>query len=157
SSACKREPRLPPGLRARSSAPPLRHSSCSPSILEWAVYDVGAMSGRSFLQIPGPTNIPDRVLRAMDRPVIDHRSPEFAQLTEDARVGLRKVFGTVDGSPMLYPASGTGATEAALVNVLQPGDRVLSFNYGMFSGGMGNIARRFGYQVDEVPLRWGQA
>jgi alanine-glyoxylate transaminase/serine-glyoxylate transaminase/serine-pyruvate transaminase len=115
------------------------------------------MSGRSFLQIPGPTNIPDRVLRAMDRPVVDHRSPEFAQLTEDARVGLRKVFGTVDGSPMLYPASGTGATEAAMVNVLRPGDRVLSYNYGLFSGGMGNIARRFGYEVDEVGLRWGQA
>jgi alanine-glyoxylate transaminase/serine-glyoxylate transaminase/serine-pyruvate transaminase len=115
------------------------------------------MSGRAFLQIPGPTNLPDRVLRAMDRPVIDHRSPEFAELTEDVRVGLRKVFGTRDGSPMLYPGSGTGATEAALVNVLRPGDRVLSFNYGVFSGGLGAIARRFGYEVDEVPMRWGQA
>jgi alanine-glyoxylate transaminase/serine-glyoxylate transaminase/serine-pyruvate transaminase len=93
----------------------------------------------------------------MDRPVVDHRSPEFAQLTEDARVGLRKVFGTVDGAPMLYPASGTGATEAALVNALSPGDRVLSFNYGLFSGGMGAIARKFGYEVDEVGMRWGQA
>lgn len=93
----------------------------------------------------------------MDRPVIDHRSPEFAQLTEDVRVGLRRVFGTRDGAPMLYPASGTGATEAALVNVLRPGERVLSFNYGLFSGGLGNIARKFGYTVDEVPLRWGQA
>jgi alanine-glyoxylate transaminase/serine-glyoxylate transaminase/serine-pyruvate transaminase len=115
------------------------------------------MSGRSFLQIPGPTNLPDRVLRAMDRPVVDHRSPEFAELTEDVRVGLRRVFGTRDGASMLYPASGTGATEAALVNVLRPGDRVLSFNYGLFSGGLGMIARRFGYEVDEVPLRWGQA
>jgi len=115
------------------------------------------MSGRSFLQIPGPTNIPDRVLRAMDRPVVDHRSPEFAQLTEDVRVGLREVFGTRDGQPMLYPASGTGATEAALVNVFRPGDRVLSYNYGLFSGGMANIARKFGFEVDEVALRWGQA
>jgi alanine-glyoxylate transaminase/serine-glyoxylate transaminase/serine-pyruvate transaminase len=115
------------------------------------------MSGRDFLQIPGPTNLPDRVLRAMDRPVIDHRSPEFAQLTEDVRLGLRRVFGTRDGAPMLYPASGTGATEAALVNVLRPGERVLSFNYGLFSGGMGVIARKFGYDVDEVTLRWGQA
>jgi alanine-glyoxylate transaminase/serine-glyoxylate transaminase/serine-pyruvate transaminase len=115
------------------------------------------MSGRAYLQIPGPTNLPDRVLRAMDRPVVDHRSPEFAQLTEDVRVGLRRVFGTRDGAPMLYPASGTGATEAALVNVLRPGDRVLSFNYGLFSGGMGSIARRFGYDVHEVGLRWGQA
>ena len=109
------------------------------------------------MQIPGPTNIPDRVLRAMDRPVVDHRSPEFAQLTEDVRVGLRRVFGTRDGAPMLYPASGTGATEAALVNALAPGDRVLVFNYGLFSGGLGVIARKFGYEVDEVPLRWGQA
>jgi len=93
----------------------------------------------------------------MDRPVVDHRSPEFAQLTEDVRVGLRRVFGTQDGAPMLYPASGTGATEAALVNVLAPGDRVLAFNYGLFSGGLGNIARKFGYDVDEVGLRWGQA
>jgi alanine-glyoxylate transaminase / serine-glyoxylate transaminase / serine-pyruvate transaminase len=115
------------------------------------------MSGRAFLQIPGPTNIPDRVLGAMDRPVVDHRSPEFAQLTEDVRVGLRSVFGTREGAPMLYPASGTGATEAALVNVLRPGDRVLSFNYGVFSAGMGVIARKFGFEVDEVELCWGQA
>jgi alanine-glyoxylate transaminase / serine-glyoxylate transaminase / serine-pyruvate transaminase len=93
----------------------------------------------------------------MDRPVVDHRSPEFAQLTEDVRVGLRRVFGTRDGAPMLYPASGTGATEAALVNVLRPSDRVLAFNYGIFSGGMGAIARKFGFEVDEVPMRWGQA
>src|ERR1700737_4403019 len=115
------------------------------------------MSGRPFLQTPGPTNIPDRILRAMDRPIVDHRSPEFAQLTEDVRTGLRRVFGTRDGAPMLYPSSGTGATEAALVNALAPGDRVLTFNYGIFSGGMANIARKFGFEVDEVPLRLGQA
>jgi alanine-glyoxylate transaminase / serine-glyoxylate transaminase / serine-pyruvate transaminase len=115
------------------------------------------MSGRAFLQIPGPTNIPDRVLRAMDRPIVDHRSPEFAQLTEDVRVGMRRVFGTRDGAPMLYPASGTGATEAALVNALAPGDRVLTFDYGHFSAGLGVIARKFGFEVDEVKMRWGQA
>ena len=118
---------------------------------------VRVMSGRAFLQIPGPTNIPDRVLRAMDRPLVDHRSPEFAQLTEDVRVGLRRVFGTRDGVPMLYPASGTGATEAAFVNVLRPSDRVLAFNCGFFGSAMGMIARRFGIEVDEVALRWGQA
>lgn len=115
------------------------------------------MSGRAFLQIPGPTNIPDRVLRAMDRSVIDHRGPEFAQLTEDVRSGLRRVFGTGDGVPLLYPGSGTGATEAAIVNTLAPGDRVLSYSYGSFSIGIGAIARRFGIEVDEVKLRWGQA
>src|SRR3954454_17535728 len=91
--------------------------------------------GRHFLQIPGPSPIPDRVLRAMDRPVIDHRGPEFAALTEAVRLGLRQVFGTQDGVPMLYPGSGTGAIEAALVNTLAPGERVLVFNYGVFSGG----------------------
>ncbi|HYY87950.1 MAG TPA: aminotransferase class V-fold PLP-dependent enzyme, partial [Chloroflexota bacterium] len=115
------------------------------------------MSGRPFLQIPGPTNVPERVLRAMDRAVIDHRSPEFAELTQAVRSGLRSVFGTRDGVPMLYPASGTGATEAALVNLLAPGDRVLVFNYGVFSGGMATIAREFGFEVDEVVLRYGQA
>jgi alanine-glyoxylate transaminase/serine-glyoxylate transaminase/serine-pyruvate transaminase len=114
------------------------------------------MSGRVFLQIPGPTNIPDRVLRAMDRSVIDHRSPEFAQLTEDVRTGLRRVFGTREGMPMLYPGSGTGATEAAIVNAFAPGDRVLTFSYGTFSNGIGAIARKFGLDVDEVKLRWGQ-
>src|SRR5437868_4149152 len=114
-------------------------------------------SGRQFLQIPGPTNIPERVLRAMDRPVVDHRSPEFAQLTEDVRAGLRRVFGTRDGAPMLYPGSGTGATEAALVNALAPGDRVLVYAYGVFSAGLALIARRFGYEVDEVKMRWGQS
>jgi alanine-glyoxylate transaminase/serine-glyoxylate transaminase/serine-pyruvate transaminase len=115
------------------------------------------MSGRPFLQIPGPTNIPERVLRAMDRSIIDHRSPEFAELTQDVRAGLRAVFGTRDGVPMLYPASGTGATEAAIVNVFAPGDRVLVFNYGLFSGGLATIARKFGLEVDEVPMRYGQA
>ena len=117
----------------------------------------GVMSGRAFLQIPGPTNIPDRVLRAMDRPMVDHRSPEFAEITEDVRVGLRRVFGTREGVPMLYPGSGTGATEAAFVNVLRPGDRVLTFDCGFFGGGLATIARRFGIEVDEVTLRWGQA
>jgi alanine-glyoxylate transaminase / serine-glyoxylate transaminase / serine-pyruvate transaminase len=114
------------------------------------------MSGRPFLQIPGPTNVPERVLRAMDRSVIDHRSPEFAELTQAVRSGLRAIFGTVEGVPMLYPASGTGATEAAIVNVFAPGDRVLVYNYGLFGAGLATIARRFGLEVDEVMLRYGQ-
>lgn len=114
------------------------------------------MSGRHFLQIPGPTNVPDRVLRAMDRPVVDHRGAEFAELTQAVRKGMRAVFKTAEGVPLLYPASGTGATEAALVNVLAPGDRVLVFTYGLFCNGLATIARKFGFVVDEVPLRWGQ-
>ena len=114
------------------------------------------MSGRAFLQIPGPTNIPDRVLRAMDRPVVDHRGPEFAAVTERVRAGLKQVFGTRDGVPMLYPGSGTGAIEAALVNVLSPGERVLVYNYGVFSGGLAAISRRFKLDVDEVVLGYGK-
>src|SRR5260221_3590592 len=113
-------------------------------------------TGRHFLQIPGPTNIPDRVLRAMDRPVIDHRGPEFAALTENVRIGLKRVFGTTTGVPMLYPGSGTGAIEAALVNTLSPGERVLVYNYGVFSGGLAMMARKFGFEVDEITLRQGQ-
>ena len=114
------------------------------------------LSGRPFLQIPGPTNVPDRILRAMDRPVIDHRSPEFATLTREVLPGMRQVFGTRDGAVVLYPGSGTGAWEASLVNVLAPGDRVLAFNYGHFSALFARTARNLGYEVDEVPLRWGQ-
>src|SRR5687767_14729337 len=118
-------------------------------------------SGRPFLQIPGPTNVPDRVLRAMDRPVIDHRGPEFAALTKEILPLLRTVFGTRGGpdggEPILYPSSGTGAWEASLVNVLAPGDRVLAFTYGHFSAQFAQTARNLGFDVDEVPLRWGQA
>ena len=89
-------------------------------------------TGRHFLQIPGPTNVPDRVLRAMDRPVIDHRSAEFASLGTEVLEGMRAIFQTK--SPVvMYPASGTGAWEAALVNTMSPGDRVLLFETGHFS------------------------
>jgi alanine-glyoxylate transaminase/serine-glyoxylate transaminase/serine-pyruvate transaminase len=114
------------------------------------------MSGRPFLQIPGPTNVPDRILRAMDRPVIDHRSPAFAELTKAILPPLRHIFGTQEGAVVIYPSSGTGAWEAALTNVLAPGERVLAFNYGHFSDLFGRAARTLGFEVDEVPLRWGQ-
>src|SRR3712207_4478352 len=114
-----------------------------------------SVSGRPFLQIPGPTNVPDRVLRAMDRAVIDHRGPEFAGLTQEILPPLRQVWGTREGAVVLYPASGTGSWEAALVNVLRPGDRVLAFNYGQFSAGFAQAARNLGFAVDEVPLPWG--
>src|SRR3954462_4078962 len=81
-------------------------------------------AGRHFLQIPGPTNVPDRVLRAIDRPTIDHRGPEFQALGKEVLEGMKRVFKTK--SPVvIYPASGTGAWEAALVNTLSPGDKVL--------------------------------
>jgi alanine-glyoxylate transaminase/serine-glyoxylate transaminase/serine-pyruvate transaminase len=110
-------------------------------------------SGRHFLQIPGPTNVPDRVLRALDHPTIDHRGPEFARLTLEILDGLKRVFQTA--SPIvIYPASGTGAWEAALVNTLSPGDRVLMFETGHFATLWRKMADRLGLVVDFVPGDW---
>jgi alanine-glyoxylate transaminase/serine-glyoxylate transaminase/serine-pyruvate transaminase len=89
-------------------------------------------SGRHLLQIPGPTNVPEQVLRAIARPTIDHRGPEFAALTKDLLERLPTVFQT-GGPVIVYPSSGTGAWEAALVNTLSPGDRVLAFETGHFA------------------------
>ncbi|MFN3286068.1 MAG: serine--glyoxylate aminotransferase, partial [bacterium] len=85
------------------------------------------------MQIPGPTNLPDRVLRAMDRPIPDHRGPEMPELLTEVREGLRQVFRTRSGEVVLFPGSGTGAWEASVVNTLEPGDRVLAFDIGQFS------------------------
>ena len=115
------------------------------------------MSGRPFLQIPGPTNVPDRVLRAMDRAVIDHRGPAFGALVRGLLPDLAKVFKTARGRVIVYPSSGTGAWEAALVNVLAPGDRVLAFDHGHFSAHFAAAARSLGFAVDLVPLRWSQS
>ncbi len=110
-------------------------------------------TGRHFLQIPGPTNVPDRILRAMHSAVIDHRGPEFAKLGSEVLENLRPVFQTA-GPVVIYPASGTGAWEAAIVNTLSPGDRVLMFETGHFSQLWRQIAERFGIQVDYVPGNW---
>ena len=110
-------------------------------------------TGRHFLQIPGPTNVPDRVLRAMDQPVIDHRGPEFAQLGLAVFSGLRDVFQT-KSHVIVYPSSGTGAIEAALVNTLSAGDRLLIFETGQFSNIWRQIAERLGLEVDYIPGSW---
>jgi alanine-glyoxylate transaminase/serine-glyoxylate transaminase/serine-pyruvate transaminase len=115
------------------------------------------VSGRPFLQIPGPTNVPDRVLRAMDRAVIDHRSPAFAALVRGLLPDLARVFKTERGRVIVYPSSGTGAWEASLVNVLAPGDRVLAFDHGHFSAAFAAASRNLGFAVDLVPLRWGRS
>jgi alanine-glyoxylate transaminase/serine-glyoxylate transaminase/serine-pyruvate transaminase len=109
--------------------------------------------GRHFLQIPGPTNVPDRVLRAIDNPTIDHRGPEFAALGREVLAGCRDVFRT-DGPVVIYPSSGTGAWEAALVNTLSPGDRVLAFETGHFATLWRTMAERLGLEVDWVPGDW---
>jgi len=110
-------------------------------------------SGRHFLQIPGPTNVPDRVLRAIDRPTIDHRSRDFARLGRDVLEGMQRLFRT-RGHVFIYPASGTGAWEAALVNTLSPGDRVLMFETGHFATLWRTMAARFGLDVEFVPGDW---
>jgi alanine-glyoxylate transaminase / serine-glyoxylate transaminase / serine-pyruvate transaminase len=110
-------------------------------------------SGRHFLQIPGPTNVPDRVLRAIDAPTIDHRGPDFATLGLEVLEGLRHVFKT-SGPVVVYPSSGTGAWEAALVNTLSPGDRVLAFETGHFATLWRAMAERLGLQVRWIAGDW---
>jgi len=114
---------------------------------------VTAHSGRHFLQIPGPTNVPDRVLRAIAQPTIDHRGPDFAEQTRDLLQRVKPVFGT-SGPVVIYPSSGTGAWEAALVNTLSPGDRVLAFETGHFASLWREMAERLGLVVDFVPGDW---
>jgi alanine-glyoxylate transaminase / serine-glyoxylate transaminase / serine-pyruvate transaminase len=110
-------------------------------------------SGRHFLQIPGPTNVPDRILRAMDRATIDHRGADFAELGLRVLDGLKDVFKTT-GPVIIYPASGTGAWEAALVNTLSTGDRVLMCETGQFSTLWANLAARFGLDVEVLSGDW---
>jgi alanine-glyoxylate transaminase/serine-glyoxylate transaminase/serine-pyruvate transaminase len=110
-------------------------------------------TGRHFLQIPGPTNTPDRVLRAMAQPTIDHRSAEFAALGRSVLEGLNRIFQT-SGPVVIFPASGSGAWEASLVNTLSPGDRVLGFDIGEFARNWMEVARRLGLDVEVMPGDW---
>jgi alanine-glyoxylate transaminase/serine-glyoxylate transaminase/serine-pyruvate transaminase len=114
---------------------------------------MGYKSGRHFLQIPGPTNVPDRVLRAISQATIDHRGPEFAQLALEIFQGLQTIFKTT-GTVVIYPSSGTGAWEASLVNTLSPGDKVLMFETGYFAALWRNVAVKLGLEVDFVPGDW---
>jgi alanine-glyoxylate transaminase/serine-glyoxylate transaminase/serine-pyruvate transaminase len=112
-------------------------------------------AGRHFLQIPGPSNVPDRILRAMNRATIDHRGPEFAQLGLECLKGMKTLFRTGDsGHVFIYPSSGTGAWEAAIVNTLNAGDRVLMFETGHFAVLWRRIAEKFGLVVDFVEGDW---
>ena len=111
-------------------------------------------AGRHFLQIPGPTNVPDRVLRAIDFPTMDHRGPDFALLGKAVLAGMKRVFQTTQGEVVIYPASGTGAWEAALVNTLSPGDRVLMVETGHFATLWQKMAQRLGLEADFLPGDW---
>jgi len=110
-------------------------------------------SGRHFLQIPGPTNVPDRVLRAIDRPTIDHRGPEFGRMGKEVLEAMKGIFKTKE-EVFIFPSSGTGAWEAALVNVLSPGDRVLMFETGQFATLWCELAERLGLKPEFVEGDW---
>ena len=113
----------------------------------------GIVSGRHFLQIPGPTNVPERVLRAIDSATIDHRGPGFAQMAMEVLDGLGKIFKTSQ-PVVVFPASGTGAWEAALVNCLSPGDTVLMYETGHFATGWCNLAERYDLNTIFIPGDW---
>jgi len=110
-------------------------------------------SGRHFLQIPGPTNVPDRILRAIEQPTIDHRGPEFKILSLEILEGIKKIFKTKQ-PVIIYPGSGTGAWEAALVNTLSPGDRVLMYDTGHFASTWHKIACKLGLEAQLLPGDW---
>src|SRR5260370_6437655 len=109
--------------------------------------------GRHFHEIPGPTNVPDRVLRAMDMPHVDHRGPEFAELGYAVLAGCQRIFRTKQ-PVIIYPASGSGAWEAAIVNTLSPGDKVLMAETGQFAVLWRGIAEKFKLDVELLPTDW---
>lgn len=113
------------------------------------------MPGQSHLRIPGPTPVPERLVRAMAQPIIDHRGPAFAALLDRCLAGLRGVFQTERGHVILYPGSGTGAWEAAIVNTLSPGDRVLACVNGFFSAGFARTAEAYGVEVERLEVPYG--
>jgi alanine-glyoxylate transaminase / serine-glyoxylate transaminase / serine-pyruvate transaminase len=114
------------------------------------------MAGRNFLFVPGPTNVPDRILRAMSVAAEDHRSPDFPRLTQTCLQGLKTVFKTTVGHPILFPSSGTGCWEAALTNCLNPGEKVLIARFGQFSHLWADMCRRLGFEVEILETPWGE-
>ena len=113
------------------------------------------MAGRNFLFVPGPTNVPDRVLRAMIVPMEDHRSSIFPELTRACLNGLKPIFKTKSASPILFPSSGTGCWEAAVTNCLNPGDKVLIARFGQFSHLWADMCTRLGFEVEILETPWG--
>src|SRR5881398_2402910 len=128
--------------------PALLASLCSP-------FEDDRMPGRNFLFVPGPTNVPERILRAMDRAMEDHRSSAFPTLTAALLLDLKKVFRTATGQAFIFPATGTGGWEAALTNTLSPGDKVLAPRFGQFSHLWIDLAQRVGLDVVVQDEEWG--
>ena len=114
------------------------------------------MAGRNFLFVPGPTNVPERILRAMAVPMEDHRSSKFPELPLRCLADLKKIFKTASGTPILFPSSGTGCWEAALTNCLNPGDRVLAARFGQFTHLWIDMCQRLGFEVEALEVEWGE-
>ena len=114
------------------------------------------MAGRNFLFVPGPTNVPDRVQRAMVVAMEDHRSPKFPDLSMSLLIDLKKVFKTTEGQAFIFPSSGTGAWEASLTNTLSPGDKILASRFGQFSHLWIEMAQRLGFDVEVLDVEWGE-
>ena len=114
------------------------------------------MAGRNFLFVPGPTNVPDRVTRSMVIPMEDHRSSKFPELSRSLFADLKRVFQSRDGEVFIFPSTGTGAWEAALVNTLSPGDRVLAPRFGQFSHLWIDMMQRLGLDVQVIDVEWGE-
>lgn len=114
------------------------------------------MIGQQYLLLPGPTPIPDRVLQAMNRPMINHRGPEFRDMIFQVTEGVKGIYGT-KGNLLIYPSSGTGVLEAAVVNFISPGDKVLAVSIGVFGDRFASIAQKFGAEVEKISFKWGEA
>ncbi len=112
--------------------------------------------GRNFLAVPGPTNIPDQVLRSMVVSMEDHRSSRFPELANGVLSDLKALYKTTTGQPFIFPSSGTGAWEAALTNTLSPGDKVVVARFGQFSHLWADMAHRLGFEVEIVDVEWGE-
>src|SRR5947209_1620757 len=114
-----------------------------------------SMPGRNFLFVPGPTNVPDRILRSMMVAMEDHRSPRFPELSRGLFPQLKRLFQCHEGEVFIFPATGTGAWEASLANTLSPGDRVLAPRFGQFSHLWIDMMQRLGLEVDVIDCEWG--
>lgn len=113
------------------------------------------MRGDQYLLLPGPTPVPERVVRAMSKPMVNHRGPEFKKLLMDVTDGVKKIYRTKQ-HVLIYPSSGTGALEAAVVNFISPGDKVLAISIGVFGDRFAKIAAQFGAQIEKIDFPWGQ-
>lgn len=114
------------------------------------------MESRQYLQIPGPTNVPERILRELSRPLINHRGPEFQNLVRECIEGLKKIFRT-NNDILFFPSSGSGILESAVANLFNPGDTIVTSSIGVFSERMGNIAESFGLKTIRIEKEWGEA